>query len=130
MGSDGVVVDAELIEQDLELTDCGGPGLADKPSLQGLVETFDLAAGLRVVRTRVGEGDSAGVEGDLQGDPSTAAGVSGEHRAVVRQQPGRVTVLAGGGGEDDVDVGGRKVRPQSKVRQDSIVDGVKDGTGR
>lgn len=43
---DGVVVAAELIELGLESGDGGGAGLAVEPLLDGLVEPFDLPAGL------------------------------------------------------------------------------------
>lgn len=94
---DGVVVAAELIKLGLELSDGDRAGLSVEPFLQGLVESFDLAAGLRVIGAGMGEPDPASVTGDLQGDPAAAAGSAGEHRAVVRQQARWVAVGAGRG---------------------------------
>ena len=49
-----LVVDAlEAVELGLQLDDGGGGGLGSEPALQGLVEAFDLALGLRMVRMAV-----------------------------------------------------------------------------
>ena len=49
-----LVVDAlEAVELGLQLDDGGGGGLGGEPALQGLVEAFDLALGLRMVRMAV-----------------------------------------------------------------------------
>lgn len=56
MGALLVVDDSELVELLLELGDRGRRGLLAQPEFQGLVEPFDLALGLRVVRVnRPGE---------------------------------------------------------------------------
>jgi hypothetical protein len=52
------------------------------------------------------EPDPSAVQGDLQGDAALAAGAAGEHRAVVAEHGGRIPVVAGGGAETVVDVGG------------------------
>lgn len=46
VGPDGVVVGAEGIELALQLSLGPGSGLRGEPFLQGLMEPFDLAAGL------------------------------------------------------------------------------------
>jgi hypothetical protein len=74
----------------LELAEGAGPGLGGQPFLQRLVEAFDLAAGLRVVRAGVlllnAEGGEFGLEAVAGG---LAAAAAGEPRrvdqAVVRQ---------------------------------------------
>jgi hypothetical protein len=47
VGSDGVVVATELVEQSLELAEGGRAGLPVEPFLHGLVGTLDFPAGLR-----------------------------------------------------------------------------------
>jgi hypothetical protein len=56
-----LVVDLdELLEQGLEPGDGGrAPGLCAQPVLEGLLETFDLAAGRGVVRSAVLLNDAA-----------------------------------------------------------------------
>ena len=57
---------AELVlEEGLQFGEGGGGVLAGEPFFEGLVEAFDLAAGLRVVGARV-----------LVGDPSASSSVS------------------------------------------------------
>ena len=52
-----VVVVAEPVELSLEIIDRGDSVLATQVQLEGLMEAFDLAAGLRVIRARVGVTD-------------------------------------------------------------------------
>jgi hypothetical protein len=52
-----VVVAGELVELGLQLGHGCGPGLLAQPAFEGLVEAFDLAAGLRVVGAGVPVGD-------------------------------------------------------------------------
>ena len=76
VGADGVVVAAEGVELGLQLAQGGGRGgWLGEPLLEGLVEPFDLAAGLRVVGPGVAEEDAAGVQGDLEGDPRRGRGI-------------------------------------------------------
>jgi predicted ATPase len=89
---EGVVVDGEGVELGLQLVEVGGAGLPGQPPLLRLVEALDLAAGLWVVGPGVAEDHAAGVEGELEGDPSAAAVAAGEDRAVVAEHPGRVAV--------------------------------------
>ena len=49
MGSLGVVIAAELVELALQAAQRSGPTPGAQPSLLGLVEPFDLAAGLGVI---------------------------------------------------------------------------------
>jgi hypothetical protein len=72
VGSDGVVVATELVEQGLELAEGGRAGLPVEPFLHGLVGTLDFPAGLRVVGPGVAEPDFAGVAGQLEGRPAAA----------------------------------------------------------
>ena len=54
-----LVVDAlEAVELGLQVVQGGGGGLSGEPALQGLVETFDLALGLRMVGMAVFLGDA------------------------------------------------------------------------
>src|SRR2546422_6639556 len=58
-----VVVDAEGIELELEESQVLSRRLALQETLHGLVETLDLAAGLRVIGTRVSGFDTCPVSG-------------------------------------------------------------------
>jgi hypothetical protein len=87
VGSDGVVVATELVEQGLELAEGGRAGLPVEPFLHGLVGTLDFPAGLRVVGPGVAEPDFAGVAGQLEGSPAAAAWGAGEHRPVSDSRP-------------------------------------------
>ena len=106
----------------------GGGGLAGEPFLQGLVEPLDLAAGLGVVGAGVPEGDVQGGELDFQGDPAAAAGLAGEHRAVIGQHRGGQAVLAGGLAEHGDHVGGLEDQPGGRGGQQPgvVVDDVED----
>ncbi len=73
MWPDGVVVAGEGVELRLEPADGGRSRLAGEPFLERLMEPFDLAAGLWVIRAGMAEHDAPGVEGDLERDPATAA---------------------------------------------------------
>ena len=54
-----LVVDAlEAVELGLQLGEGGGGGLSGEPALQGLVEAFDLALGLRMAGMAVLLGDA------------------------------------------------------------------------
>ena len=88
VGSHGVVIGAEGIKLALQLSHGAGFGLCGEPFLKGLMEPFDLAAGLWVIRAGVPKADAAVVEGDLQGDASAATATAGEHGPVVRQHAG------------------------------------------
>ena len=58
MGSLGVVLVAEPVEQGMQLSEGGRlPALAGQPGLKGLLEAFDLAAGGGVVGAGVLLGD-------------------------------------------------------------------------
>ncbi len=74
------------------------------------MEAFDLAAGLRVVGPGVPEGNAAGVEGELEHDPSVPAGAAGEHGSVVAEHAGRIAVCDSGFGEAVIDVAGLEHR--------------------
>jgi hypothetical protein len=50
VGALGVVVGDERVELCLELDQVAGEALAAQPLLEGLLESFDLAAGLRALR--------------------------------------------------------------------------------
>jgi len=67
VGSGLVVVGGEAVEDDLELL-AGGDGVLGVEELfEGLVEAFDLAAGLGVVGAGVLRGDAEGEEGGFGG---------------------------------------------------------------
>ena len=70
MGSLGVVDVAELVELSLERVEVRGEGLAAETLLEGLLEAFDLAGGLRVVGAAGGRSDpgvaQVGLEEDLE----------------------------------------------------------------
>ena len=117
MGSDLVVVAAEGVELRLQLAGGGRWWLLLQPFLEGLVESFDLAAGLRVVGPGVVEADAARVQGDLEGDAPVAAGSAGEHGAVVGEQAGRIPEGLCGAPEAAVDVGAVEHPPGVAVRQ-------------
>ena len=65
MRADGVVVAGEGVQLGLQDRDGGGGWLTGQPFLEGLVESFDLAAGLRVVGAGVPEADVQGGQFDL-----------------------------------------------------------------
>jgi len=78
----GVVVGGEGIQLGLQPGGGGGGVLAGEPVLEGLVQAFDLPAGLRVVGAAVAEGDPQRGEFALKGDPAAAAVKAGEDGAV------------------------------------------------
>jgi hypothetical protein len=98
-----VVVGQERIQLGLQRRQGGGWWAGGEVFLQGLVEAFDLAAGLWVMGPGVGGVDAAGVQGDLEGYASAAAGCAGEHCAVVGEQAGRIAVAGSAIAEDRVD---------------------------
>ena len=59
-----------------------------------------------MVGAGVPEPDAAGVEGDLEYDPSVPAGAAGEDGAVVAEHAGRIAVAGGGFAEAVIDVAG------------------------
>jgi hypothetical protein len=69
----GVVVGGEGIELGLQAADRDGRFLAAEPFVEGLVEPFDLPAGLRVVRPAVAEPNAQGGELTFERDPPAAA---------------------------------------------------------
>jgi hypothetical protein len=77
---------------------------------KGLVEAFDLAAGLWMVGAAVAKADAAGMQGDFEGDAAGAAVAAGENRAVVAEQAGRIAVGGNGFAEAGVDVAGLEHR--------------------
>jgi len=78
----GVVVAGELVELGLQPAGGGGGVVAGQPFFEGLVETLDLAAGLRVVGAAVAEPDPKRGELAFEGDPAAAAVKAGEDGAV------------------------------------------------
>jgi hypothetical protein len=100
------VVGLEGVELGLELLDGGRAGVAGQPFLEGLVEAFDLAAGLRVIRPGVAHGDAQGGQGDLERDPAAAAWAAGEDRAVVGEHRCGQSVGGDRGGDAGQDVSG------------------------
>jgi hypothetical protein len=106
----GVVVVAEGVELGLQLPQGPGSGLAGEPFLEGLVEPFDLAAGLRVVGPGVPEADAASVQGDLEDHPAATAGATGEDRPVVAEHAGRISIAGSSFAETVVDVAGLEHR--------------------
>src|SRR5438270_11981514 len=65
-----------------------GRRLPAQKSLEGLVEALDFAAGLRVVGSRVFEGDTEAFEFQLEQDPALA-GPTREDSSVVAEQGSR-----------------------------------------
>ena len=88
MGTFGVVDHRELVEQRFELGEGVGRGLLFEPTFQGLMETFDLAAGGRVVGSAVLLLDAEAVKFGFEAVAATpAARESGrEHHAVIGQR--------------------------------------------
>jgi hypothetical protein len=87
-----VVVDAlEAVELGLQVVQSGGGGLSCEPALQGLVEAFDLALGLRVVGMAVLLGDAQAGEQVLE-----AVAAAGEMRSVDRPVVGEGRLRKGG----------------------------------
>jgi hypothetical protein len=132
VGSGFVVVGAESEQLAGERGGRGCWGLGGEPFLLGLVEPFDLPAGLRMVGAGVVEADAEAAEFDLERDPAAAdsfAGESaGEDHAVVGEHrggdsPAQERFLEGvyhvGGGEGDADGGGEG---QSGVVVDQVED--------
>src|SRR5438093_12248591 len=89
MGTTGVVVVAEPIELRLEFADALGGRLLAEPPLLGLMEPFDLAAGLGMVRGGVSKRDPQSCELHLDGTASAASRSTGEHRGVVGEHRSR-----------------------------------------
>ena len=83
-----------------------GRGLAGEPFLEGLVEAFYFAAGLRVVGAAVAKADAAAVQGHFEGDSAGAAVAAGEDSPIVAEQAGWIAVGANGFAEAGVDVAG------------------------
>lgn len=84
--ADGVAVLGEGMQLSLYFGDGAGLGrLGADPFLEGLVEAFDLAAGLWVVGPGVLERDAQGGQVGLKCGASAGAGgvAGGEHHAVI-----------------------------------------------
>lgn len=73
---------AESVQLALELFDGRGGFLGGEPIFLGLLQAFDLPAGLRVVPAGVVLPDPALAEFDLEGDAPFATRFAGEDRAV------------------------------------------------
>src|SRR5262245_13990369 len=127
VGPAGVVVGGEAVELGLQGVDGGYRPLAGEPFLQGLVEAFDLAAGLGVVGPGVAVGDAGGDQFALD-DAGAVPGRGGEHGAVVGEHRGGWSVLVSGVAEDSDHVGGAVGRPGGGGDQEPgvIVDDVED----
>src|SRR4030095_3469588 len=100
-GAVGAVVVVELdegVELALELVQGRGGALGGEPAFEGLLETFNLAAGGGVIGTGVFLGDSETSEGGLELVAATpAAGEAGRvDHGVVGQHGGGGAVLACG----------------------------------
>jgi len=93
-----VVVAAKGVELELEHGDRGRRRLFGEEPFEGLVEAFDLAAGLGVVGSRVLGLDAQELELGLE-DDLAAAGVGGEDGSVVGEQRLRETPGVAGGYE-------------------------------
>ena len=95
VGSNVVVVAAEPVELAVQAGDGACGWLGGEPLLLGLLEAFDLAAGLGVVGAGVVEADTEAAELDLEGDAAAATLSAGEHGAVVGEHAGRGFPTAG-----------------------------------
>jgi hypothetical protein len=93
-----VVKVAEAVKLGLEVGQGGGGGLSGQPAFLGLVESFDLALGLRVVRRAILLGDVQGGQEVFEG-VLPAAEPRGVDAAVVGQGRGGEPVLVAGGQE-------------------------------
>jgi hypothetical protein len=91
----------------LQAGDRGGRWLGCEPLLLGLLESLDLAAGLRMVGPGVVEADPESAEFDLEGDAAAAAGCAGEDGAVVGEHAGGDSPLHKGmlKGAEDIGAG-------------------------
>jgi hypothetical protein len=78
----GVVGVGERVELGLEPGDGGAEVMCGEPAFEGLVEAFDLAAGLGVVGAGVGQSDVQRGQVAFERDLAAAAGGGGEDRAV------------------------------------------------
>jgi hypothetical protein len=123
-----VVVGDEGVELGLQRPDGRRRGAGGEPVLQGLVEPFDLAAGLGVIGPGVPELHAELEEFCFERDPTGAAVGAGEHGAVVRQHPGRNTPNGGRFAEAGHDVGGFEHRPGVGADRDPgvVIDNVQD----
>jgi hypothetical protein len=92
--SDVVVVVAEAVELGLELVERRGGWLFGEPPFEGLVEAFDLAAGLGVVGAGVLVVDPQPDELEFDGTGAVAA-LGGEDRPVVGEHRGRIAPGSG-----------------------------------
>jgi hypothetical protein len=128
MRTDRVVVADETVEVCLERADRGdGRVLAGEELLFGLVEPFDFAAGLGVIRPRVLEGDAEASKGRFHRADAVAVR-RGEHRTVVGEQRGRITPVDSSVVEAFDDVG--RFEDSDGTRGDAesgvVVDDVED----
>ena len=95
-----VVVGPECVELLLQLGDGRGGCLSGQPSLEGLVEPFDLALGLRVVGCAVLLADVQDSEGVFE--RVAAAAVAGSVDAAVVGEGGRGRAVGLDCGEEGV----------------------------
>ena len=99
VGPAGVVGVGELVELGLQFGEGGGGRAGGEPFLQGLLESFDLALGLAVVRAAVFLGDAQGAQFVLEAVAAAAAAgePGGVDQAVIGQGGGRDPVPGAGG---------------------------------
>jgi hypothetical protein len=90
-----VVVEAEGVELELQLSESGGRWLPAQEALEGLMQTFNLAAGLGVVGAGVLDRDAQALELEFEEDLA-ATGVAGEDGGVVAEEGGGEAELVGG----------------------------------
>ena len=82
MGPLVVVVAVESLDLGLEPVQCLRGPVAGEPLLLGLVESLDLAAGLRVVGPGVVEDDAEPAQEAFEGDLAVTTGFAGEDGTV------------------------------------------------
>src|SRR6266508_2182789 len=99
VGAVPVVAVAEGVELGLELGEGAGGVEGGEVFLEGLVEAFELPAGLGVVGAGGDLVDSQSADPGLEDDFETQL-VAGEDQAVIGDQSGRRAVLVAGGFED------------------------------
>ena len=85
MGSLVVVVPTKRVKLKLEFGNRARWSLLAQKALDGLMETFDLAAGLRMVGGGVFEDDAEALELEFQKDLA-ASGLGGEDGSIVAEQ--------------------------------------------
>jgi hypothetical protein len=128
VGSVVVVVGDEAVELGLELFLGGWGVLAGEEPFEGLVESFDLAAGLGVVGPGVLGGDPEGQQLGLHGSAVVASGRRGEDRPVVGQERGGISPLLSGSMQGAHDIGGScgGERPALHAQPGVVINDVED----